>query len=282
MFSGPKKDLCGPKIQTDNGLNRWILSSTAAWGAGLLHENNGYTYNWHVKHDFNGLITLMGGPAKAEANLDQLFRETRACQTLSSRRNFPIPRPWWASFPWAMNQAWGFRIYSSFSERLGKPRSAFGCCSNRFSPIPSWHPGRRRWRGAERIRGLLDDGLLPVTPGIPTYDIGSPVFDKVTIHLKNGKDFSIIARNNSHDNKYVQDIRLNGQTISRVWFRHADIANGGTLELTMADTPNTSLGTKPIHLPTRIHQTPTPRTIDKSNLLQPKGFCRLAMDFGEQ
>ena len=68
------------------------------------------------------------------------------------------------------------------------------------------------------------------------------VFDKVTIHLKNGKDFSIIARNNSHDNKYVQDIRLNGQTINRVWFRHADIANGGTLELTMADTPNRLLG----------------------------------------
>jgi putative alpha-1,2-mannosidase len=85
-------------------------------------------------------------------------------------------------------------------------------------------------------------GFYPVTPGIPIYDVGSPVFDKVTIHLKNGKDFSIITHNNSHDKKYVQSIRLNGQTIDQVWFRHADVANGGTLELTMADTPNTSLG----------------------------------------
>jgi predicted alpha-1,2-mannosidase len=132
------------------------------------------------------------------------------------------------------------------------------------------------WKSQERVRMLLDAffpdtlqgitgdedgggmsafvvfsmmGFYPVTPGSPTYDVGSPVFDKVTIHLKNGKDFSIIARNNSHDNKYVQDIRLNGQPINRVWFRHADIANGGTLELTMADTPNTSLGSGASNLP---------------------------------
>jgi len=72
--------------------------------------------------------------------------------------------------------------------------------------------------------------------------VGSPIFDKVTIHLKNGKDFSVIARNNSHDNKYVQSIRLNGHTIDQVWFRHADISNGGTLELTMGNSPNRSLG----------------------------------------
>jgi putative alpha-1,2-mannosidase len=92
-------------------------------------------------------------------------------------------------------------------------------------------------------------GFYPVTPGIPVYDVGSPVFDKATIHLKNGKDFVIVAANNSHDNKYVQSVRLNGQPLEQVWFRHADIANGGTLELTMGDTPNTALGSKPASFP---------------------------------
>jgi putative alpha-1,2-mannosidase len=92
-------------------------------------------------------------------------------------------------------------------------------------------------------------GFYPVTPGIPTYDIGSPVFDKVTIHLRNGKDFVLVAHHASHDNKYVQSVRLNGMTADRVWFRHADIVNGGTLELTMGDTPNTSLGTTNASLP---------------------------------
>lgn len=85
-------------------------------------------------------------------------------------------------------------------------------------------------------------GFYPVTPGNPTYDVGSPVFSKVTIRLKNGKKFFIVAQNASRDNKYVQSIRLNGRPLNQVWFRHADIVDGGSLELTMGDTPNRTLG----------------------------------------
>ncbi len=85
-------------------------------------------------------------------------------------------------------------------------------------------------------------GFYPVTAGIPAYDIGSPVFEKTTIHLKNGKDFVLLAHGSSRDNKYVQNVRLNGKALDQIWFRHADIANGGKLELTMGDTPNTDLG----------------------------------------
>src|SRR5579859_4760657 len=92
-------------------------------------------------------------------------------------------------------------------------------------------------------------GFYPVTPGIPVYDIGSPVFTKATIHLSNGKDFTIIAHDSSRDNKYVQRVRLNGKALNQVWFRHADIAQGGTLELTMGNTPNTKLGSDPSTFP---------------------------------
>jgi putative alpha-1,2-mannosidase len=92
-------------------------------------------------------------------------------------------------------------------------------------------------------------GFYPATPGIPTYDIGSPVFDRATLHLKNGKDFVIIARNNSRDNKYVQSVSLNGQPLDQVWFRHRDIVDGATLELTMGNTPNTALGSDPANFP---------------------------------
>jgi putative alpha-1,2-mannosidase len=92
-------------------------------------------------------------------------------------------------------------------------------------------------------------GFYPVTPGIPAYDVGSPVFEKATIHLKNGKDFVLVARNASRDNKYVESIRLNGRPLNQVWFRHADIANGGTLEVTMGDRPNLALGADPATFP---------------------------------
>ena len=85
-------------------------------------------------------------------------------------------------------------------------------------------------------------GFYPVTPGIPIYDIGSPIFDKVSIHLKNGKTFVIVANQTSREKKYVESVLLNGKALNQVWFRHSDIVNGGRLELTMGDTPNTSLG----------------------------------------
>ena len=85
-------------------------------------------------------------------------------------------------------------------------------------------------------------GFYPVCPGVPAYDLGSPVFDKTTIRLHNGKTLRIISHHNSKDNKYVESIRLNGQPLQQVWFRHADIVNGGTLELKMSHTPNTQLG----------------------------------------
>jgi putative alpha-1,2-mannosidase len=92
-------------------------------------------------------------------------------------------------------------------------------------------------------------GFYPVTAGLPIYDVASPVFDKATIHLENGKDFVILAHNNSREKKYVQSIVLNGNPLEQVWFRHADIANGGTLELTMGDTPNRQLGADPASFP---------------------------------
>ena len=106
-------------------------------------------------------------------------------------------------------------------------------------------------------------GFYPVTPGVPAYDIGSPVFDRVTINLHNGKTLRIVAKNNSHDNKYVQSIRLNGKPSTNVWFRHADIANGGTLELEMGNTPNRTLGADAASLP------PSALALDPTTLAQP-------------
>ena len=92
-------------------------------------------------------------------------------------------------------------------------------------------------------------GFYPVTPGVPIYDLASPVFDRVTIRLHNGKTFRIVCLNNSKDNKYIQAIRLNGKALNQVWLRHTDILGGGTLELQMGDVPNTTLGSDPAHFP---------------------------------
>jgi predicted alpha-1,2-mannosidase len=85
-------------------------------------------------------------------------------------------------------------------------------------------------------------GFYPVTPGLPIYNIGSPIFEKTSIELENGKTFTIIAKNSSKKNKYIQSATLNGKPHDKVWFTHDDILNGSTLELEMGEYPNKEWG----------------------------------------
>lgn len=88
-------------------------------------------------------------------------------------------------------------------------------------------------------------GFYPVTPGIPAYNIGSPLFTRAQVDLGDGKTFEIVARNASAVNKYIQEARLNGQPWNKPWFSHDDIREGGILELVMGDRPNKAWGSAP-------------------------------------
>lgn len=81
-----------------------------------------------------------------------------------------------------------------------------------------------------------------MTPGSPTYNIGSPVFSDVKIDLGGGNVFEIVADGASHDNKYVQSATLNGEELSGPWFDHSRITAGGVLSLKMGPKANKKWG----------------------------------------
>jgi putative alpha-1,2-mannosidase len=85
-------------------------------------------------------------------------------------------------------------------------------------------------------------GIYPVVPGLPLYTIGSPVFEKVTIHLDNGKKFKIVAQNYSENNIYIQKAWLNGKPLNGPWITHEDVVAGGELKLEMGQRPNKEWG----------------------------------------
>ncbi len=82
----------------------------------------------------------------------------------------------------------------------------------------------------------------------PIYEIGSPVFDKVTIHLDTnyykGKTFVIETINNSPENRYIQSATLNGKPLNKPWFYHRELVAGGKLVLKMGPKPNTKWGSR--------------------------------------
>lgn len=233
----------------------WIEPFDPGWSGGqggrdYTTENNGYTYDWDVQHDLQGLFSLMGGRAQAEAKLDQLFRQDLG----RSKYEF------WAKFPDASGLVGQFSMGNEPSlhipylyDYLGAPwktqKRIRMLLETWFTDTSLGMPGDEDGGGMSAFVVFSMMGFYPVTPGIPVYALGSPVFDRVTIHLHNGKTFSIVSKDNSYYDKYIQSIKLNGQPQSRVWIKHYDIMKGGTLELQMGNTPNKELGTSPADLP---------------------------------
>ncbi len=234
---------------------QWIESYNPGFSGGqggrdYTTENNGYTYDWDVQHDLQGLFDLMGGRVQAEAKLDKLFREPLGM----SKYEF------WAKFPDASGLVGQFSMGNEPSlhipyiyDYLGSPwktqKRVRMLLDTWFTDSTLGMPGDEDGGGMSAFVVFSMMGFYPITPGVPIYNLCSPVFDRITIHLHNGKQFQIICRNNSRANKYIQSIRLNRKALNQVWFRHADVIKGGKLELQMGDTPNEKLGTNPADFP---------------------------------
>ena len=92
-------------------------------------------------------------------------------------------------------------------------------------------------------------GFYPVTPGSPNYAIGSPLFGNVTINCGSGKTFVIEARNNSHENKFIQSATLNGKPMNKTWLSHQEITSGGIVSFDMGPLPNKKWGSQPLDAP---------------------------------
>jgi predicted alpha-1,2-mannosidase len=85
-------------------------------------------------------------------------------------------------------------------------------------------------------------GFYPFDPTSGNYVFGTPLFDRAVVNMGGGKELVVIAKRNSPKDIYIQSVTLNGKPHSRVWFKHAEIANGATFVFTMGSTPNKSFG----------------------------------------
>ena len=82
-------------------------------------------------------------------------------------------------------------------------------------------------------------GFYPQNMGSGQYIIGSPLFDKVTVHLENGKDLVIEAKNNSSENVYIQSMTWDGKACNNCFINHADLVKGGHIVFEMGSEPST-------------------------------------------
>ncbi|MGQ9620702.1 MAG: GH92 family glycosyl hydrolase [Bacteroidales bacterium] len=202
-------------------------------------ENNAWTYIWQPYHAFDDLISMMGGPEKFDEKLDLLFSTTLG----KSKWQY------YSVLPDATGNVGQFVMGNEPSMHIAYLYNLAG----------------KPWKTQKRVRMLLDTwfrndlmgvpgdedggglsafyvfssmGFYPITPGIPEYQIGSPMFNKVKIHMQNGKIFTIIAKNNNTENKYIQSAKLNGREFNKTVITHNEITQGGKLVFEMANRPD--------------------------------------------
>jgi predicted alpha-1,2-mannosidase len=92
-------------------------------------------------------------------------------------------------------------------------------------------------------------GFYPLCPGSNEYIIGSPLFKSVKIKLDNGKEIAILAGNNSKENRYISEMKLNGKVYTKNYLTHEDLMKGATINFTMGAIPNKKRGTEKSDFP---------------------------------
>jgi putative alpha-1,2-mannosidase len=85
-------------------------------------------------------------------------------------------------------------------------------------------------------------GFYPVCPGSGEYIIGSPLFQQAKIHFENGKVLEINATGNNEENRYIEQFTYGGKAYTRNYLNHADLIQGGKIQIKMSKTPNLRRG----------------------------------------
>ena len=206
-------------------------------------ENNGWTYRWDVQHNIADLVELMGGREKFTANLDLLFSTPMGRGKREFYTQLPDQTGNVGQFTMANEPSLHIPYLYNYAGQPWKTQKRIR------KLVKEWFrndlmgvPGDEDGGGMSAFVVFSQMGFYPVTPGIPAYNIGSPVFKNITIHLDNGKDFKISTENYSEENKYIQSARLNGENWDKPWFSHDAIKNGGNLVLIMGNLANKNWG----------------------------------------
>ena len=213
----------------------------------MMKEASGWQTLWLVPHDVQGLMDLLGGREAFVKKLDEFFtlpyhptgiaRDVTGMIGQYCQGNQPDQQAAYyydyAGQPWKTQEL----VRRILRLMYGSDKSGYA------------FPGMDDQGSTSSWYVLSALGFYTVNPARPEYIIGSPVFDQATVHLGGGKDFVIVAHNNSEKNIYIQSATLNGKPWNKPWFSHADIAGGGRLIFKMGSAPNRTWGSAPEDAP---------------------------------
>ena len=221
--------------------------SPLKWGDAFT-EGNSWHYTWSVFHDPQGLINLMGGKQNFNQMLDSVFNvpplfddsyyggvihEIREMQIMNmgnyAHGNQPIQHMiylyGYSGQPWK-TQYWIREVM----DKLYNAHPDGYCGDEDNGQTSAWY-----------VFSAM--GFYPVCPGSNQYVLGVPYFDKLTLHLENGKTVNITANGNTNATRYVNSMTLNGAAYNHNYLNHSVLTDGADIVFNMSATPNMERGT---------------------------------------
>ena len=236
------------RARHDDGSWKSPSDPRQTYGEGFI-EGNSYNFSFHVPHDVNGLIGLMGGEERFLSILDTLFRlpldpkyyadnEDIEASCLiggyvhGNEPSHHIPYLFqWTSEPW--RTAYWLR---EIMEQMYVPKRDGLGGNDDCGQMSAWY-----------IFSAL--GFYPVCPGSGEYVLGAPFLPEMTLRLDSGRTFTVKAPEVSTTNRYVKSVKLNGKPYTKRFITQQDVLRGGSLEFEMTDSPLPASTPAPEDLP---------------------------------
>ncbi|MCD0468779.1 GH92 family glycosyl hydrolase [Flavobacterium sp. JAS] len=212
-------------------------------------ESNGAQSTWFVPHDIDGLVELIGGKEKAAAKLNTQFETAQKLKFTSGTSHDAELHPEFSRIPINFGNQPSIQTSYIFNV-LDRPDLTQYWTRNVVKETFSGLSTNTGYNGDEdqglmgSLNVLLKIGLFQMNGGTdenPQYQIGSPLFNKISIQLNSkyykGKNFVINAHNNSAENIYINEIKYNNTAVQNFIISHQDITDGGELNLEMSSVP---------------------------------------------
>ncbi|EOA59150.1 hypothetical protein HMPREF1214_01298 [Bacteroides sp. HPS0048] len=197
-------------------------------------ESNGWQYFWSVQQDIDGLIALTGGKERFAQKLDSMFTyHPSADDELPIFSTGMIGQYAHGNEPShhviylynAIEQPWKTQQYAAKVMHELYQNSPAGLCGNEdCGQMSAWY-----------VFSAM--GFYPVDPVSGKYEIGTPLFPEMQMHLSNGNTFTVLAPTVSKENIYIQAVKFDGKPYSKSYITHEQIMEGATLEFEMGNTP---------------------------------------------
>jgi len=215
-------------IRPRNADGSWVEKFSPITGAGFT-EGTAVQYTWMINFNLRGLIDKMGGDTIAIERLNRFFVKLNAKGQEGTVRMGNEPGE---GVPWAYDFAGAPWLTQQVVRRAEKEL---------YTNKPDGLPGNDDAGALSSWYVLAALGIYPEIPGTDILVLGSPLFEKAVLHLKNGA-VTIIGKGANENSPYVQSLRVNGKGWTKTWIRFSDISNGGEMEYELSSTPNKRWG----------------------------------------